>query len=83
MSERKIKFSVIIPVYNASGGLIKTLDVDEINFRLSRKFADITQIVKYIFRNFVKKLTIDMSWVTGPIGVIPLSLDSRYKEGMI
>ncbi len=46
--------------------MVKTLDVDEINSRLSRKFTDIIQITKYIFRNFVKKLTIDMSWATSP-----------------
>ena len=51
--------------------MVKTLDIDEINSRLSRKFTDITQIAKYIFRNFVKRLTIDMSWATGPSGFTP------------
>ena len=46
--------------------MVKTLDVDEINSRLSRKFTDITQIAKYIFKNFVKKLAIEMSWATSP-----------------
>jgi len=46
--------------------MVKTLDVDEINSRLSRKFTNITQIAKDIFRNFVKKLAIEMSWATSP-----------------
>jgi len=46
--------------------MVKMLDVDEINSRLSRKFTDITEIVKYIFNNFVKKLVIEVSWATSP-----------------
>jgi len=38
--------------------MVKMLDVEEVKSSLSRKFTDITLIVKDIFRNFVKKLAI-------------------------
>jgi len=41
--------------------MVKMLDVEEIKSSLSRKFTDIYQIVKDIFRNFVKKLAIEVS----------------------
>jgi len=40
--------------------MIKMLDVEEIKSRLSRKFTDIAQIEKDIFRNFIKKLAIEV-----------------------
>ena len=63
----------------------KTRDVEEINSRLSRKFTDITQIAKYIFRNFVRKLTIDMFWATNPQGFATFALVtfSIYKTYVI
>ena len=39
--------------------MVKMLDIEEIKDRLSRKFTDIIQIVKDIFRNFIKKLAIE------------------------
>ena len=48
--------------------MVKMLDIEEIKSNFSRKFIDITQIVKDIFRNCVKKLAIEVSWATGPIG---------------
>jgi len=36
------------------------MDVEEIKDRLSRKFTEIIQIVKDIFRNFIKKLAIEV-----------------------
>ena len=53
--------------------MLKTLDVDEINSRLSRKFTDIIQSVKDIFKNFIKKLAIEMSWATSPYGLTPFA----------
>ena len=46
--------------------MVKMLDVEELKERLSRKFTDIAQIVKDIFKNFIKKLAIDRSWATAP-----------------
>jgi len=46
--------------------MVRMLDIEEINSRLSRKFTDIAQIVKDIFRNFVKKLVIEVPWATSP-----------------
>ncbi|GAH81308.1 unnamed protein product [marine sediment metagenome] len=48
--------------------MVKMLDVDEIKDRLSRKFTDIARIVKDIFKNFIKKLAIEESWATSPLG---------------
>jgi len=53
--------------------MVKMLDVEEIKDRLSRKFTDIAQIVKDIFKNFMKKLAIERSWATSPLGFIPSS----------
>jgi len=41
--------------------MVRIMDVEEIKDRLSKKFTDITEIVKDIFRNFVKKLVIEVS----------------------
>ncbi|GAH18571.1 unnamed protein product, partial [marine sediment metagenome] len=41
-------------------------DVEEIKDRLSRKFTEIIQIVKDIFRNFIKKLAIEVPLATNP-----------------
>ena len=41
--------------------MVKMLDIEEIKSSISRKFTDITQIVKDIFRNFSKKLAIEVS----------------------
>ena len=41
--------------------MVKMLDVEEVKSRLSRKFTDICQIAKDIFKNFVKKLAIEVS----------------------
>jgi len=41
--------------------MVRIMDVEEIKDRLSRKFTDITEIVKDIFNNFVKKLVIEVS----------------------
>lgn len=41
--------------------MVKMLDIEEVKFSLSRKFTDITQIVYDTFRNFVKKLAIEVS----------------------
>ena len=46
--------------------MVKMLDVEELKERLSRKFTDIAQIVKDIFKNFIKKLAIERSWATAP-----------------
>jgi len=51
--------------------MVKMLDVEEIKYRLSRKFTDILQIAKYIFKSFVKNLAIEVPWATGPMGFIP------------
>ena len=40
--------------------MVKMLDIEEIKSSLSRKFTDITQIVYDTFRNFVKKLAIEV-----------------------
>ena len=48
--------------------MVKMLEVIEIKSSFSRKFTDITQSVKDIFKNFVKKLAIEMSWATSPYG---------------
>jgi len=40
--------------------MVKMLDVEEIKERLSRKFTDIAQIVNDIFKNFIKKLAIEV-----------------------
>jgi len=40
--------------------MVKMLDVEEIKFSLSIKFTDITQIVYDTFRNFFKKLAIEV-----------------------
>ena len=47
--------------------MVKMLDIEEIKSSLSRKFTDITQIVYDAFRNFVKKLAIEVPWATGPL----------------
>ena len=41
--------------------MVKMLDVEEVQSRLSRKFTDICQITKDIFKNFVIKLAIEVS----------------------
>ncbi|GAI29946.1 unnamed protein product [marine sediment metagenome] len=41
--------------------MVKMLDVEEIKFSLFKKFTVVTQIVKDIFRNFVKKLVTEVS----------------------
>jgi len=46
--------------------MVKMLDVEEVKSRLSRKFTDICQIAKDIFKNFVKKLAIEGSLSTSP-----------------
>ena len=46
--------------------MVKMLDIEEIKSSLSRKFTDITQIVKDIFRSFGKKLAIEVPWATSP-----------------
>lgn len=46
--------------------MVKMLEVIEIKSNFSRKFTDIIQSVKDIFKNFVKKLAIEMSWATSP-----------------
>ena len=48
--------------------MVKMLDIEEIKSSLSRKFTDIRQIVKNIFRNFAKKLAIEVSLATSPFG---------------
>ncbi|GAI08331.1 unnamed protein product, partial [marine sediment metagenome] len=40
--------------------MVRIMDVEEIKDRLSRKFTEIIQIVKDIFRNFIKKLAIEV-----------------------
>jgi len=46
--------------------MVKMLDVEEIKYRPSRKFTDILQIAKYIFKIFVKDLDIEVPLATGP-----------------
>lgn len=46
--------------------MVKMLDIEEIKSSLSRKFTDITQIVKDIFRNCAKKLATKVSLATSP-----------------
>jgi len=46
--------------------MVKMLNIEEIKSSLSRKFTGIRQIVKNIFRNFAKKLAIEVSWATSP-----------------
>ena len=40
--------------------MVKMLDTEEIKIRIAKKFVVITQIVIDIFRNFVKKLAIEV-----------------------
>ena len=40
--------------------IVRIMDAEEIKDRLSREFTDIIQIVKDIFRNFIKKLVIEV-----------------------
>ncbi len=46
--------------------MVKMLDVEEVQSRLSRKFTDICQITKDIFKNFVIKLAIEVPLATSP-----------------
>jgi len=46
--------------------MVKMLDVEEVQSRLSREFADICQITKDIFKNFVIKLAIEVPLATSP-----------------
>ena len=46
--------------------MVKMLDIEEVKSRIFIKFTDITQIVKDIFKNFIKKLAIEESWATSP-----------------
>jgi len=59
---RKIvrKFLMTATVLNLKK-MVKMLDIKEIKSSLSRKFTDINQIVKDIFRNCAKKLAIEVS----------------------
>ena len=40
--------------------MVRIMDVEEIKSSLSKKYIDITQIVKDIFRTFIKKLAIEV-----------------------
>jgi len=60
LSKVEIQFLLTATALNLKK-MVKILDVEEIKFSLSRKFTSIIQIVKDIFRNFVKNLAIDMS----------------------
>ena len=51
--------------------MVKMGNVEEIQYRLSRKFTDILQTAKYIFKIFVKDLAIEVRLATGPSGFIP------------
>ena len=53
--------------------MVKMLDVEEVQSRLSRKFTDICQITKDIFKNFVIKLAIEVPLATSPLGFIPVN----------
>ena len=46
--------------------MVKMLDIEEVKSSLSIKFTDIAQIVYDTFRNFVKKLAIEVSLATSP-----------------
>jgi transposase len=60
LSKVEIQFLLTATAMNLKK-MVKMLDVEEIKSSLSRKFTSIIQIVKDIFRNFVKELTIETS----------------------
>ena len=54
--------------------MVRIMDLEEIKSSLSKKYIDITQIVKDIFRTFIKKLAIEVPWATSPSGFTPHTL---------
>ena len=66
----EMQFLLIVTALNLKK-MVKMVEVIEIKSSFSRKFTDIIQNVKDIFKNFVKKLGIEMSWATSLQGFAP------------
>jgi hypothetical protein len=56
--------------------MVKMLDVEEVKASVSRKFAVITQILKFILRNFVEELAIEVPLATSSEGFTPVFNDN-------